>query len=330
MRALVDRRMSRILIIRPSSLGDIVHALPIVHDLHRHRANTEIDWVVEEPFTDLVAMHRGVRRVISIALRRWRRGVLARSTWLEMRRFHRELKHERYDAVIDLQEQVKGALIAWFARGPVHGPDRASVREGAAALFYRHRYRINPQQHLIDRCRQLAGKALGYVPAGPPRFELRVPESSDAPQAPYVVFVHATSRPDKLWPEQHWRGLLEHFIAHGISIVLPWGDADEAARSTRLAHGASGAIVPARRKLPELAALLAGATLVVGVDTGLTHLAAALGTPTVALFLATDPKLAGVGADGAHARDLGGAGEAIATDEVIATANALLEARSVR
>ena len=322
--------MSRILVIRPSSLGDIVHALPIVHDMHRHRADTEIDWVVEEPFTDLVRMHRGVRRVISIALRRWRRGVLARSTWLELRRFHRELKHERYDAVIDLQEQVKGALIAWFARGPVHGPDRASVRESAAALFYRHRYRINPQQHLIDRCRQLSGKALGYVPAGPPRFELRAPERADAPHPPYAVFVHATSRPDKLWPEQRWRALVEHFAAEGTSIVLPWGDAGEAARSTRLAAGASGAIIPERRKLPELATLLAGASLVVGVDTGLTHLAAALGTPTVALFTATDPKLAGVAADGAHARDLGGAGEAIATEHVIDTANALLTARGKR
>src|SRR5215472_17647251 len=253
--------MSRVLIIRPSSLGDIVHALPIVHDLHRHHAGVEIDWVVEEPFVGLVGMNRGVRRVIAIALRRWRRGVLARSTWREMRTFRRELAREHYDAVIDFQEQVKGALIAWFAHGPVHGPDRASVREPAATLFYRHSYRINPQQHLIDRCRQLAGKALGYVPAGPPRFELRAPERAGVPHAPYAVFVHATSRPDKLWPEQHWKALVEHFTADGISIVLPWGDADEAARSTRIAAGASGAIVPGRRKLPELAALLAGATL---------------------------------------------------------------------
>jgi len=316
--------MSRILIIRPSSLGDIVHAMPIVHDLHRDRPGVEIDWVVEEPFTELVAMHRGVRRVIPVALRRWRRGVLARSTWLELRRFRRELAHERYDAVIDLQEQVKGALIAWAARGPVHGPDRASVREGAAALFYRHRYRINPQQHLIDRCRQLAGKALGYAPAGPPRFELRVPELADAPRRPYAVFVHATSRADKLWPEPHWRVLLEHVARGGMSIVLPWGDAEEAARSGGLARDVREAIVPARRELPQMAALLAGATLVVGVDTGLTHLAAALGTPTVALFTATDPRLAGVAIDGTHARDLGDANASIGPGEVIVAAETLL------
>ena len=316
--------MSRILIIRPSSLGDIVHAMPIVHDLHRHRPGVEIDWVVEEPFTELVAMHRGVRRVIPVALRRWRRGVLARSTWLELRRFRRELAHERYDAVIDLQEQVKGALIAWAARGPVHGPDRASVREGAAALFYRHRYRINPQQHLIDRCRQLAGKALGYAPAGPPRFELRVPELADAPRRPYAVFVHATSRADKLWPEPHWRVLLEHFAGGGMSIVLPWGNVEEAARSEGLARDVREAIVPTRHELRQMAALLAGATIVVGVDTGLTHLAAALGTPTVALFTATDPRLAGVAIDGTHARDLGDANASIGPGEVIVAAETLL------
>jgi heptosyltransferase-1 len=316
--------MSRILIVRPSSLGDIVHALPIVHDLHRHRPGAEIDWVVEEPFTDLVGMTRGVRRVIAIALRRWRRGALARSTWGEMRAFRRELANERYDAVIDLQEQVKGALIAWFARGPVHGPDRASVREPAATLFYRHRYRINPQQHLIDRCRQLAGKALGYAPAGPPHVELRTPALRDAPVGPYAVFLHATSRADKLWPERDWRALQEHLGRHGLSVVLPWGTPAEAARSERLAAGRGDVIVPARRGLPEIAALLARAAVVVGVDTGLTHLAAALAAPTIALFVATDPRLAGVARLGAHARDLGGGSHVPALEEVLGATDALL------
>jgi heptosyltransferase-1 len=322
--------MARILIIRPSSLGDIVHALPIVHDLHRHRAGLEIDWVAEEPFPGLVALHRGVHRVIPVGLRRWRHSVLARSTWREMRRFRHELTRERYDAVIDLQEQVKGALIAWLARGPVHGPDRASVREPATTLFYRHRYRIDPQQHLIDRCRQLAGRALGYAPLGPPRFELRAPELRDAPPSPYAVLMHATSRGDKLWPESHWSPLIEHLSRAGLSVILPWGDAAEAARSERLSMGRANVIVPQRRELPQMAALLAGAAIVVGVDTGLTHLAAALGTPTAALFVATDPRLAGVAAAGAHARDLGGERRAPAAEEVIAAASALLAQRGLR
>jgi lipopolysaccharide heptosyltransferase I len=316
--------MSRILVIRPSSLGDIVHALPIVHDLRRHRPGIEIDWVVEEPFRALVEMNRGVRRVIPVALRRWRRHVLAPTTWSEIRTFRRDLARERYDAVIDLQEQLKGALIAWFASGPVHGPDRVSVREPAATLFYRHSYRINPQQHLIDRCRHLAGKALGYAPAGPPRFELRAPASHDPHPSPYAVFLHATSRSDKLWPEAHWLALLAHFTRLGLKVELPWGDSGEAARSERLAAANVGALVPPRRSLPELAAVLARAALVVGVDTGLTHLAAALGTPTVALFLATDPRLAGVERASARARDLGAAGDVPAPEQVIAAAEALM------
>jgi heptosyltransferase-1 len=316
--------MSRVLVIRPSSLGDIVHALPIVHDLHRHRPGTEIDWVVEEPFTGLVGMNRGVRRVIPVALRRWRRRALAPTTWGEIRTFRRDLARERYDAVIDLQEQLKGALIAWFARGPVHGPDRVSVREPAATLFYRHSYRINPQQHLIDRCRHLAGKALGYAPAGPPRFELRAPALRDSPRAPYAVFLHATSRSDKLWPEAHWIALLTHFTSQGLTVVLPWGSAEEAARSARLAAASSEALVPSQRSLPELAAVLARAALVVGVDTGLTHLSAALDTPTIALFVATDPRLAGVEQASVQARDLGAAGDVPLPEQVIAAAGALM------
>ena len=316
--------MNRILVIRPSSLGDIVHALPIVHDLHRHRPGIEIDWVVEEPFTALVAMNRGVRRVIPVALRRWRRHALAPATWREIGTFRRDLGRERYDAVIDLQEQLKGALIAWFARGPVHGPDRASVREPAATLFYRHSYRINPRQHLIDRCRHLAGKALGYAPAGPPRFELRPPALRDSPRAPYAVFLHVTSRRDKLWPEAHWIALLEHFTRSGLTVVLPWGSAKEAARSGRLASASSDALVPPQRSVPELAAVLAHAALVVGVDTGLTHLAAALGTPTIALFVATDPRLAGVEQASTRARDLGAAGNVPLPEQVIAAAGTLM------
>jgi heptosyltransferase-1 len=319
--------MTSALIIRPSSLGDIVHALPIVHDLQHHRPGLTVDWVAEEPFTALVRLNRGVRRVIPVALRRWRHRVLSRSTWREVSAFRHELARDRYDAVIDLQEQVKGALIAWFARGPVHGPDRASVREPMATLLYRHTYRIEPRQHLIDRCRRLAGSAFGYEPEGVPRFDLAPPPLDAAPEAPYAVFLHATSRDDKLWPEVHWKALLEHVAGAGLAAVLPWGDAAESARSARLAAGMTGVTVPPRRTLPELASLLSRATLVVGVDTGLTHLAAALGTPTVALFTATDPRLAGVEGASALARDLGDVGATPAPAQVIAVAGALLRAR---
>jgi lipopolysaccharide heptosyltransferase I len=319
-------RKRSVLIVRPSSLGDIVHALPIVHDLREHCPGLAIDWMVEETFAELVRLNRGVRRAIPIALRRWRHHLLSRSTWREFSTLRRDLAMEPYDVVLDLQEQLKGALLAQLARGIVHGPDRKSVREPVATLFYRHRHRIDPEQHLTDRCRRLAAKAFGYEPGGAPHFDLDPPLAGDAPDSPYAVFLHSTSRSDKLWPEAHWRSLIEHVVNAGFLVVLPWGTAEERARSERLAGGERAIVVPARRTLPELASLLARAVWVVGVDTGLTHLAAALGTPTIAIFTATDPRLAGVGRISTVGRDLGGNGVVPSAGEVIAATAPLLRA----
>jgi len=321
--------MTGVLIVRPSSLGDIVHALPVVHDIRQHRAGTSVDWVAEEMFVELVSLNREVRTVIPVALRRWRHAPLARATWREVAAFRGALRAQRYDVVIDLQEQVKGALIGLLARGAVHGADRSGIREPAATLAYRRTHRIPAHQHLIDRCRELAGKALGYEPGGPPRFGLSAPQPGESqyelPTGPFVVFVHSTSRDDKLWPEAHWRSLIVHFAKSGITVLLPSGSAEEAARSERLAHGVAGARVAARRSLSETASLLARADLVCGVDTGLVHLAAALGAPTIALFVATDPELAGVARAGSHARDLGGVGKVPSPEQVIAAAGSIMQ-----
>lgn len=328
--------MSSVLIVRPSSLGDIVHAMPVVHDIRRHRPGISVDWVAEEMFVELVAMNHEVRNVIAVSLRRWRHAPIAAATWREAAAFRRALKEERYDVVIDFQEQVKGALIAWMARGAVHGPDRASIREPAATLAYRRRHRIARNQHLIDRCRALAGKAFGYEPSGPPRFGLTVARATGSPpglplewaNAPFAVLVHASSRDDKLWPEPSWRALIEHLTRDGMNVMLPSGSESEAVRGTRLAQGIDGVRVAERRSLSETASLLARADLVCGVDTGLVHLAAALGTPTVALFVATDPALAGVARAGGHARDVGGIGVVPSPAEVIAAAGTIARAAS--
>jgi heptosyltransferase-1 len=318
------RRTSSVLIVRPSSLGDIVHAMPIVHDLHAREPGVAIDWVVEEAFTDLVRLNRGVRRAIPVALRRWRHALVARATWREFATFRRELRVERYDAVLDLQEQVKGALFAALARGPIHGPDRKSVREPIVTALYRHRHRIDPEQHLIDRCRRLAGEAFGYTPTDMPRFGLDAPLEGDPPDSPYAVFLHATSRQDKLWPEAHWRALVERVTGAGFVVALPWGSEQERSRGERLACDEHAMVLPARRSLPEMASLLARAVWVVGLDTGLTHLAAALGTPTIAIFTATDPLLAGVARASAVGRDLGGVGIVPDVDDVVAAMGPLL------
>ncbi|SRR6266511_1999177 len=303
--------MAAILVVRPSSLGDIVHALALVADVRAHRPDLAIDWVAEEAFAALPALHPGVRRVVPVALRRWRHGLLRAATWRDMRAFRRDVARERYDAVLDLQEQVKGALIAAFARGPRHGPDRASIREAAATLLHDVHHPIDPDQHFVTRCRLLAAAALGYRVEGPPRYGLVAPPPPAhdiAPDRPYLAFFHATSRADKRWPDAQWRALVAGVAAAGFVILLPWGSDGERATSERIAAGQPQAIVPPRQPLPALASLIARAQAVVGVDTGLVHLAAALATPTVALFTSTDPALAGVAIAGVHTRDLGGNG----------------------
>lgn len=317
--------MSRILVVRPSSLGDVVYALALVDDVLAHDPHAQVGWVAEEAFASLVGMDRRVAPVVPVAFRRWRTRPLAAATWREFRAFRSALRAERYDVILDLQEQVKGGLIARMARGRRHGLDRQSIREPIATLFDDVHHRIGRDLHFVDKCRSLAGAALGYAVTGPPRWHFTVPTAGPAlPVGPYALVFHATSRADKLWPEAHWRALLARFADAGLATLLPWGSADEEARSHRIAAGAVDAIVPARQSLPALAALARSAHVVVGVDTGLTHLAAALGAPTVAIFAATDPRLAGVARVGAHAQDVGDARGAPSFDAVAAAAGRAL------
>jgi heptosyltransferase-1 len=320
--------MSAVLVVRPSSLGDIGQALALVADIREHRPELAIDWVAEDTYAPLLALERGIRRVIPVALRRWRHRPFAPATWREAAAFRRELRRDAYVAVLDLQEQIKGAYLSSLARGPRHGPDRASIREPIATLAHQHHHAIDSDQHLIDRCRQLAAAALGYRAPGPPRFGLAAPPpATDAPipGRPYVVFLHATSREDKLWPEASWRALIAACAQAGFAVVLPWGNESERLRSERLAAGEPAASVPPRQSLPALATLMARAELVVGVDTGLVHLAAALGTPTVSLFVATDARFAGVARASARGRDLGGVGIVPSVADVQDAAGALLQ-----
>ena len=317
--------MNTVLVVRPSSLGDIVYALAIASDIRRHKPELAIDWVAERGFVPLLEMCPDIRRVIPFALRRWRQAPLSRATWREIAAFRRQIKTNRYAAILDLQEQMKGALIARAARGRRHGFDRTTVREPIVTLAHDVHHRVPRHLHFVERCRHLAASALGYTLDGPPRWHIVPPTAAPAiPERPYAVLLHATSRTEKLWPEERWRALVVHFNCAGYATVLPWGTHDEEARSRRLADGHDRAVVPPRLSLPEAATTLARADVVVGIDTGFTHLAAALGTPTVALFLATDPIVHGVRCAGMHARDLGGEGNVPSVETVIAATGDLM------
>lgn len=289
----------KILLVKTSSLGDVVHNLPVVNDIRGAIGDAAIDWVVEKAFADIPGLHPGVRTVIPGELRRWRRSWFTAQTRREWRAFVRELRTEQYDAVIDTQGLLKSALIAHAARGPRLGLDWRSSRE-PLRLLYDRTFAVPWGLHAVERNRRLCGLALGYALQGEPDYGLRCVPSTAAwlPAAAFVVLLHATSHPSKLWPEARWIELGGRLAALGFGIVLPWGSEAERQRATRLADRLPGAVVPERLALKDLAAVLAASAGALGVDTGLTHLAAALGVPVVGIYGATDPQATGVHAKG--------------------------------
>jgi len=308
----------RILFVKTSSLGDIVHNCPAVSDVARCVPDAVIDWVVEEAFAGVAALHSHVRRVIPVAIRRWRGSLLAAATWSELGAFRAALRNERYDAVIDSQGLLKSALVAAQALGRTHGFDRASAREPIAVRFYDVTHAVRGNLHAVDRNRQLAAAALGYRVEAPCDYGLRVTSATGSAPAskPYAMLFTMTSRDDKLWPEEHWRSLGNALASRGLDCVLPWGKEEERRRCARIAAAIPGAAVPHRMTLAEVARLTRDARCVVGVDTGLAHLAAALEVPVVGLYCGSDPVLTGLHGAG-RLWNLGKAGEPPAVHAVL-------------
>lgn len=284
--------MPRVLLVKTSSLGDIVHNLPVVCDLKQARPDLSIDWVVEEAYADLPRLNPDVERVIAVAQRRWRKTESARAQE-EKRQFEAELRAEAYDVVLDTQGLLKSAVLARGARlapgGVRVGFSRKLAREGLARLFYDRGYDVDRKSHAVERIRSLAAQAFDYALEGLPRFGLRLASKRPAWLAdePYVVLLHATSRPEKSWPAARWRELANYLAERGYRVVLPHGTEREHRAADALAESMVSATVAPRLALGDAAHMLHSAKAVIGVDTGLTHLAAALDVPTVALFGAT-------------------------------------------
>ena len=288
-----------ILLVKTSSLGDVVHNLPVVSDIALHLGHARIDWVVEEAFAPVVWLHPAVRNVIPCTLRRWSRNLAQRDTWAGIGALRATLRSTSYDAIIDTQGLLKSALLTSLARGVSHGLDWRSSRE-PLRWFYDHVYAVPRDRHAVERNRALAGLVLGYTPEGPPRYSLTAPTTRapslalPATPAGFLVLLHATSADRKLWPEDRWRALAAQLRDRGCGCVLVWGNPIEQERAHRIAAGNDAAMVLPTLDLPALADVLSAARGVVGVDTGLTHLAAALGQPTVGIYVDTDPGATGV------------------------------------
>lgn len=312
----------RILIVKVSSLGDVVHNMPLVHDLRARWPQCEIDWVVEEGYAELVRLLPQVRRVIPFALRRWRKGLLTKEVWHELGEFRRALRQDAYDAVIETQGLLKTAVVSRIARrrpgAPVVGLANATQGSGyepAARLFYTEPVGVPLQTHSVQRSRLLGAALTGLAPVETPRFfgdearTLHVGDTlwSDLP-ARYAVCFHATAGARKRWPLGHWHELGRRLFAEGLAVMLPWGNESERHAAERIAAGVPGARVLPRFSVMQGFGLINRAELVVGVDTGLVHIAAALCRPTVEIYTATwrwktegywSDRIANVGDDGA-------------------------------
>ena len=280
-----------VLFIKTSSLGDVIHHLPALTEARARRPDARFAWVVEEAFAPLVRLHPALDLAIPVAGRQWRSAPLEAATWRGIAEFRRALNGRVYDEVIDTQGLFfKSALIARYARGRRHGYNVESVKERAASWLYDVRHQVDRNQHAIARNRALTGRALGYDPDGPPDFGLDRARLAESAAKPYGVLLHATARAEKQWPEESWRRLAAALGAD-IDLLVPFGTSTERARAARIALATPRARLPERRPIDAMARLIAGASFVVGVDTGLLHLAAALGVPLVAIFTASEPGL---------------------------------------
>jgi heptosyltransferase-1 len=290
--------MKRILIVKVTSLGDIVQALPVVADIKRAFPGVQVDWAADEAFAELVHWSKGVDRVLCAPLRRFkkaRRWSDLKAIWASIG----ELRAYRYDYIVDIHGVYKSAIIAFLARSSRRiGYQSQDLGERGAAFAYTGRFGPRPQCNAWHGMRISASEALGYDVEGPPIYDLRLPAPVTQPfapqNAPVAALFHATSKAEKKWPLTHWVAVGRELSERGFHVVLPWGSAGELAEAEQIAAQVPGAIVLPQMSVTEIAQMIDACALVLGTDTGFVHLAHALQKRTVMIFVATSPSHCGV------------------------------------
>ncbi len=286
--------MKRVLIVKTSSMGDVIHTLPAISDACAIFPDIEFDWVVEEAFAEIPAWHPRVENVIPVAIRRWRKNVLKFISSDEWTIFRAGISRNTYDCIIDAQGLIKSAVLTRFAHGEISGYDSQSAREPLASFAYNRKLSVSKSQHAVERTRELFSRSLGYKkPETAPDYGIDRLRFGAQAEPPYVLFLHGTTRADKHWPDEYWQTLCRLLCDAGMNIKLPWWSDVEHRRARIIAEMHPRAEVLSRTNLAGMAATIACARAVIAVDTGLGHLAAALAVPTLSLYGPTSPTLIG-------------------------------------
>ncbi|WP_417226720.1 lipopolysaccharide heptosyltransferase I [Amphritea sp.] len=286
--------IKKILVVKMSSLGDLLHTMPAVSDALENVDGLQIDWLCEEPFVDIARLHPGVR-VVPHGRLRWKKRRLAFATLKEQWLFYKSLRQQRYDLVIDAQGRIKSARVAWLSGAPVYGPDKNSATDSETRMFYKQGVATQSVDNAVDKVRLLFAKSLGYELSGPAQFGIDAEKLAPCPeqwQGQYI-FLHGTTWQSKHWPESEWIRLLELARDKRQGVLLPWANEEEKSRAERVVRQARWGEVLPKMPLWELCGIIARSRGAVGVDTGLMHVAAAMEVPTVSIFGSTSVALTG-------------------------------------
>lgn len=310
----------KILLVRLSSMGDLIHTLPAIEDLARQCPDVELHWLCEAGFTDIARLHPFVKKIHVMKWRQWRKHLFQAETWREMGHLKQTLRQEAFNFVLDSQGLIKSACFAKMAKSPIYGLDKNSAR-GTGCAGVCENIRCTERKNAVWRNRELFAQVFGYAMPETQVFGLTVPEVGRLKNLaqPYYAALHATSRDSKLWPMENWRSLLQKLNEEQqCNIYLPWGNEDEKTRAKQIADGLPFAIVCDKINLLQAAYLLKYAVGIVGVDTGLLHLANALEKPVVGIYTDTDPIKTGVQVS-PIAKNLGNIGQIPTADLVYQT-----------
>lgn len=285
--------MKRVLVIKMSALGDILHTLPAVSDALRAYPDIQFDWLCEQPLIDVARLHPAVRQVVGHPRLRWKKNRWSIQTLREQFVFYKALRREKYDLVIDAQGRVKSARVGWLTGSPVIGLDKHSATDSETRFFYRQGYQVPRNMNAVERVRKLFSQALGYSYKGEPDFGIQG-HKLDAALPEYTgawMFLHGTTWESKHWPEANWIDLLTLAKQEQQLVILPWGSQREKERAEYLTATVQWGTVLPKLSIWQLSGIINRCSAVVGVDTGLMHIAAACGVPTVSVFGSTSVAL---------------------------------------